>query len=239
MTKNRCFFTRANPHLRTIHVRVGGDRVVMTVHGRAGPAHDISVEMGRAHIGPGAVALDPSALVSSPADFAGAPMGDPASPRFGVMAGPSDESLAVVPVSVGNPHLVVACGPGSSTQVTEAHLAVVGPFLSEHPALSHGSNVQLAEPLEGSRCRALVWERGVGRTSSSGTSACAVAVAMVASGRIDPGPVAVEMPGGTLDVHIGADFDVVLRGPVEEICEGRLSESLIARLVVGSSAGSG
>jgi diaminopimelate epimerase len=237
------FLARANPALRAIDVTVGGDRVALTIHGRSGPVHDLSVEMGRAVTGPEVVGLDPLALEAS----GHAPLAR--------IVGPSGAVLDVVPVSVGNPHLVVVCGSGSSCQVTEEDLASVGPFLTGHPALAHGANVQLAEFLEGRRCRALIWERGVGRTTASGTSACAVAVAMVTAGHVEAGsraqvgarppgpveagspgnvseagPVEVEMPGGTLAVDVSADLDVVLRGPVEEVFEGRLSQALVAHL---------
>ena len=140
-------------------VLVGGDEVILSVHGDPSPAHDISVEMGRARTGPEAVGLDPTALGVD-----------------GLLEGPRGESLEVVPVSVGNPHVVVL-----NSEVTEERLAEVGPFLASHPALAHGANAQLAERVGEARCRTLIWERGVGRTSASGTSACAVAVAMVAS----------------------------------------------------------
>jgi diaminopimelate epimerase len=47
--------------------------------------------------------------------------------------------------------------------------------------------------------RVLVWERGAGETSASGSSAAAVAAAAVARGWCDT-PVRVAMPGGTLVV---------------------------------------
>ena len=37
----------------------------------------------------------------------------------------------------------------------------------------------------------------------------------------------VEMPGGELSVRVTEELDVVLRGPVEEICEGLLAASLV------------
>ena len=162
--------------------------------------------MGRARTGPAAVGLDPTVLADD-----------------GRLQGPHGEPLEVVSVSVGNPHLVVL-----GVDVTEDLLAEIGPFLVSHPALAHGANVQLAEYTGEGRCRALIWERGVGWTSASGTSACAVAVAMVASGRMQPGLVTVVMPGGELSVRVSADLDVVLRGPVEEVCEGVVAASLVA-----------
>ncbi len=182
-------------------VEVGGDRVSMTVHARSGALYDVSVEMGRARVGADAVGLDASVLDGE-----------------GRIAGPDGRPLTVVAVSVGNPHLVVWM---DDPNVDELHR--LGPFLTGHPALANGANVQLAA-LDGARaCRALIWERGVGPTSASGTSSCAVAVAAVRRGLVEPGPVEIRMEGGTLKVDVSSELDVVLRGPVEEVCEGELT----------------
>ncbi|MBM4185135.1 MAG: diaminopimelate epimerase [Gemmatimonadetes bacterium] len=199
-------------------VEVGGSRVRMCVHGNAQGVYDISVEMGRARVGPEAVELRPGALDAR-----------------GRLAGPGGEPLHVVPVSVGNPHLVVLV----DTPTTEL-LAEIGPFLVAHPALAHGANVQLARVASAgttsagttraaNACDALIWERGVGPTSASGTSACAVAVALVSQGRLPPGEVTVRMPGGAMSVTVDARLEVVLRGPVEGVCTGVLSGRLLAR----------
>lgn len=190
-------------------VWVGGNHVTLHVHAVHGPLYDVSADMGRARTGPEAVGLDASAL-----------------DRAGRMAGPNGRRLRVVPVSVGNPHLVVLVDDPS-----EEELARIGPFLSEHPALAAGANVQLAcvEPAEERACRAVIWERGVGRTASSGTSSCAVAVAAVSTGLAPAGTLTIRMPGGELRVDVSEELDVVLRGPVEEICTGELTAAWIDR----------
>jgi hypothetical protein len=38
------------------------------------------------------------------------------------------------------------------------------------------------------------------------------------------------MPGGDMTVTVSKERDVVLHGPVEEICTGRLTDRLLARL---------
>ncbi len=194
------YLTRVAPDHPRYRVEVGGAVVELLVHGRSGSELDVSVEMGRARTGAEAVDLDPDAL-----DAAGA------------LPGPGGDRIPVVPVSVGNPHLVVR-----AEVLDEAELHRVGRHLVAHPALSHGSNVQLVEVEGPGRLRALIWERGVGPTSASGTSACAVAVAAVERGWLPPSEIRVEMPGGSLVVTVSASLDVVLRGPVEEICTGTL-----------------
>jgi diaminopimelate epimerase len=115
----------------------------------------------------------------------------------------------------------------SGVDFTEEWFAPLGRFLSTHPAIAHGTNVQLARVSEG-RAEACIWERGVGRTSASGTSSCAVAVALVLVGGLDPGEIMVEMPGGRMQVTVDASLNVRLRGPVESIMTGTLEQGLLA-----------
>jgi diaminopimelate epimerase len=193
----------------SFEVRSGGSTIPMTVH-EATPlgSYDVSVVMGRARVGLDAVGGDSSAL-------------DAAGHAVHAALGP----VAFVPVSVGNPHAVVFPASLSPPPIDE-----VGPFLSRHPAFERGVNVQVAEVLAPDRMRIAIWERGVGRTSASGTSACASAVAAVHTGRLLPGRVTVEMEGGRVRVSVTPDLEVTLRGPVEEVEEGRLTVGLLRSL---------
>ena len=181
-------------------VTVGGDLIRMTVHDVQDGTYDISVEMGQARVGPDSVGLNTSSLDSS-----------------GRILGPDGSYLNVIPVSIGNPHLVVFV-PDVSNTILES----LGPFLATHSGLSNGANVQLVGPLVGNRLEAAIWERGVGPTSASGTSACAVAVAAIWSKKLDLGAVMIDTIGGSLEVHVNAELEVVLRGPVTEVCTGTL-----------------
>jgi diaminopimelate epimerase len=96
------------------------------------------------------------------------------------------EGIRLTTVDVGNPHAVVAGDP--------AELPRVGPLLETHPRFPERTNVQVARR-SGDEIEARVWERGVGETASSGTSAVAVAAAF---GRE---PARVLFPGGRLDVR--------------------------------------
>ncbi|MEC9015222.1 MAG: diaminopimelate epimerase [Gemmatimonadota bacterium] len=179
---------------------VGGDLVRMTVHDVQDGIYDISVEMGQARVGPDSVGLNASSLDSS-----------------GRILGTDGSYLNVIPVSIGNPHLVVFV-----PEVSNTILESLGPFLATHSGLSNGANVQLVGPLVGNRLEAAIWERGVGPTSASGTSACAVAVAAIWSKKLDPGAVMIDTTGGSLEVHVNAELEVVLHGPVTEVCTGTL-----------------
>ncbi|HSM05835.1 MAG TPA: diaminopimelate epimerase [Longimicrobiales bacterium] len=202
-------------------VTVGGAEVEMQVLDVRDDGYDIVADMGAARVGPDAVALDPSAVeVGARA----------AEARFGL----DGAVVTLVPVSVGNPHAVVWGDPDAwSWAAIDAAAAVadlerLGPALTAHPAFAEGTNVQLARVASPSRLEALVWERGAGRTSASGTSACAVAVAAVTTGRIPAGEIEVVMEGGRLRVRVTPELGVRLRGPVEAVMSGRLTSGLVA-----------
>jgi diaminopimelate epimerase len=97
--------------------------------------------------------------------------------------------LEVIPVSVGNPHAVVAGDPGD--------LPLIGPLLETHPRFPQRTNVQVVRVDAPGEVTARVWERGVGETASSGTSAVAVAAATHGAGET-----VVHFPGGDLRVRI-------------------------------------
>lgn len=108
-----------------------------------------------------------------------------------------------VPVSVGNPHAVVQGPPGE--------IGRIGPLLERHPRFPSGTNVQVVRVDGPGRVTARVWERGVGETQSSGTSAVAVAAATQGEGETE-----IRFPGGTLHVRI-EDGRAFLTGPAERI----------------------
>lgn len=104
------------------------------------------------------------------------------------------ESVTAVTMRVGNPQCVVI-GPA-----TEARLHSLASALAVHPHFPEGTNVELAEVLSPNRVRILIWERGVGPTSSSGTGTCAAAVAACAYGGASK-TLEVIAPGGSQAVE--------------------------------------
>ena len=113
------------------------------------------------------------------------------------------EEIEFVPVTVGNPHAVVVGDPAEITRI--------GPLLEGHARFPGRTNVQLARVDRPGYVTARVWERGVGETRSSGTSAVAVAAATHGNGEVD-----VAFPGGVLRVRIDAGRAFVT-GPAERI----------------------
>jgi len=122
---------------------------------------------------------------------------------FHVSPSEAVDGLTFTPVSVGNPHAVVAGDP--------AEIVRIGPLLERHPRFPERTNVQVARVDADDEATARVWERGVGETASSGTSAVAVAAALFGSGSV-----VVHFPGGDLRVAL-KDGRATLFGTAERL----------------------
>jgi diaminopimelate epimerase len=125
--------------------------------------------------------------------------------------------VRVVVMRVGNPQCVVLVTPD---QLLAESLGALGPALSRHPSFPEGTNVELAALEAPDRVRILIWERGVGPTASSGTGACAAAVAAVAHAGAAR-DLEVVAPGGAQRVAWTEDGRLYLTGWAELLCEGR------------------
>jgi diaminopimelate epimerase len=106
--------------------------------------------------------------------------------------------------------------------VERADLLRLGPRLEHAGRFPERTNVQLVQVDGPHEVSALVWERGAGETSASGSSAVAVASAAIANGWCES-PVTVRMPGGELLVEADEENRLTLVGPAEEICTGEIS----------------
>ena len=124
------------------------------------------------------------------------------------------EDFVFTGVGIGNPHCVIF---RDEALLDATRWRRWGPLLEAHPLFPNRTNVQFVKVRGPRKVEIRIWERGAGATSASGSSSCAVAAAAVRTGRCEPGWIAVHMPGGVLDVVVGEDFSLRLRGPVEEV----------------------
>jgi diaminopimelate epimerase len=131
-----------------------------------------------------------------------------------------DRTFRTTSLSVGNPHLVVFDGLFDEETVRK-----YGPLIENHAKFPKRTNVQFIAPVDRATVRALIWERGAGWTLASGTSSCAVAAACVRAGLVDR-DVKVVMPGGTLQVLVGEDWQLEQIGFAQEVARGTLSTDL-------------
>jgi diaminopimelate epimerase len=130
----------------------------------------------------------------------------------------------VTSLSVGNPHCVTIV-----KDLGKVDLFKLGPLIENHKAFPNRTNVQFAQVTGRHDVKALIWERGAGHTLASGSSSCAVAVACFDKGLVES-PVTVHMEGGNLKIEVDPELNLIMTGPVEEVCTGQLSDDLRQRL---------
>ena len=123
------------------------------------------------------------------------------------------ETIRASVLRMGNPQCIVL---GPLPDADRFHR--IGPLLSTHPMFPAGTNVEFAQVETPDRVRILIWERGVGPTTSSGTGSSASAVAAAAHGGAARA-VDVVAPGGTQRVE-WRDDGVYLTGWAEIVMEG-------------------
>jgi len=127
------------------------------------------------------------------------------------------EPYSALSLDLGNPHTVVAL---------PEHVSLNGLRLRRPPAVNpvppEGSNVEFVRVLGPGRISMRVHERGVGETRSCGTGVCAAAIGTrFWSGDVDaPSTTTVEVPGGTLRVHLLPGREVELAGPAALVADG-------------------
>jgi diaminopimelate epimerase len=123
------------------------------------------------------------------------------------------ETVPVVVMNLGNPQCIVL-GPLPS----DDRFRILGPALERHPMFPSGTNVEFAFVERPDTVRILIWERGVGPTTSSGTGSCAALVAAATCGGAVRDATVVA-PGGSQRVE-WRDDGVYLTGWAEVVCEG-------------------
>lgn len=141
-----------------------------------------------------------------------AAMGLPADLRQ-VTVTAAGESLQLAVMNFGNPQCV-ALGPLPD----EERFNRLGPALEHHAIFPARSNVEFAHVESPDRVRILIWERGVGPTTSSGTGSCASLIAAAAFGGAARDATVVA-PGGAQRV-VWRDDSVYLTGWAEVVVEG-------------------
>lgn len=121
---------------------------------------------------------------------------------------------------MGNPHCSFFV-----EDAAKVDLDVLGPETEHNPLFPKRTNVQVVEVMDRQNLRVRVWERGVGHTLASGSSACAVTVAAARRGLADRA-VTVHLDGGTLGVD-WRENGVWMTGPTMLVAEGVLSPEFL------------
>jgi diaminopimelate epimerase len=128
-----------------------------------------------------------------------------------------DGPVRATVLSLGNPHCTVRLD-----EVSPELARRLGAALETHPRFPARTNVQLAKVLARDRLQLEIWERGAGYTLASGSSACAAAAAAVRWGACDR-EITVVMPGGTLAISVGPEYELTMEGPATPVFEGEIA----------------
>jgi diaminopimelate epimerase len=123
------------------------------------------------------------------------------------------ESLQAAVMMFGNPQCVVL-GPLPD----EARFQRLGPALERHAIFPDRTNVEFATVEAPDAVRIVIWERGVGPTTSSGTGSCASLIAAAAFGGAARDATVIA-PGGAQRVE-WLDDSVYLTGWAEVLFDG-------------------
>ena len=118
-------------------------------------------------------------------------------------------TLRLTAVSMGNPH-AVAFMPADELAALPLHQ--VGPAVEHHELFPQRTNFEAVAVTSRHGATVRVWERGAGPTLACGTGACAVTVAGILRGELES-PVAVTLPGGTLEIEWQPGGSVYMTGP--------------------------
>ena len=132
---------------------------------------------------------------------------------------PGDFRLFMTFVSMGNPHAVTFI----DQPVEEFPLHNIGPLVERHPIFPRRVNFEIVNLRDDGQLDARVWERGSGETMACGTGACAIGVASRLLGHTGDS-VAVNLPGGTLNIEWDGEGEVFLEGPAAEVFSGVWTE---------------
>lgn len=142
---------------------------------------------------------------------------------------PGGESLKVTALQMCNPNCCAFVDDLDGTDWRR-----LGRAIESHTDFPERTNVEFIKVLDRQNIEARVWERGAGETLSSGTGACAAAVASMVGGRTDRN-VRVSMPGGVLEVLWREDGEVLLTGEASVVYRGEWLKDVRLKSLSGTS----
>ena len=122
--------------------------------------------------------------------------------------------------SMGNPHCSFFVD-----NLDQVKIEAEGAKIENHPLFPQKTNVQFVSVISRDRLRVRVWERGVGVTKASGSSACAVVAASVRR-KITGNQVHVDLDGGAMVVNY-KDDGIWMNGPTMHVFDGQLSTQFL------------
>jgi len=155
-------------------------------------------------------------------------MGEPILDRSQIAFEPASRSASLIgfelPVG-GETHLVTISSMGNPhcslfvNQFSDVDWEHLGNQIEIHPFFPSRTNVEFIRVRSRNEIDVRFWERGVGKTFSSGTGSCAAMVASVLNGCTDRN-VRIHTLGGSLEIEWKENNRLQLTGPARWICSG-------------------
>jgi diaminopimelate epimerase len=155
-------------------------------------------------------------------------MGEPTLERSQIAFKPSSEPPSLTGFELyvgGETHLVTLSSMGNPhcslfvNQFSDVDWEHLGNQIESHPFFPRRTNVEFIRVRSRNEIEVRFWERGVGKTFSSGTGSCAAVVACILNGRTDR-KVKIQTLGGNLEIEWRKNNRLQLRGPARWICSG-------------------
>ena len=157
-------------------------------------------------VGMGAPVLEPAKIPFKAGDFPPPIRGFALRTQRGV--------VQATVTSLGNPHCSIFVKDFASLDWES-----LGREIETNPIFPNRTNVEFVNVISREEIAVRFWERGVGRTMSSGTGSCAATVASILDDRTER-QVRVQTEAGSLLVAWPENGEIILTGPVERIARG-------------------
>ena len=122
-------------------------------------------------------------------------------------------------INMGNPHVVFFVN-----DINKINISEIGPLIENNSLFPEKVNVEICQILNKNKIRALVWERGAGKTLACGSGACASLVAAHENKLSNP-KAEIVLDGGSLNItwNVNSNNHVIMSGPIAVSFLGDLS----------------
>jgi diaminopimelate epimerase len=177
---------------------LGGRKTLRLVR-TAGTEYWFEVDMGKPILDPAQIAFRPRTHPLS---------------LIGYLLVIDGKAYPVTVTSMGNPH----CSLFLDT-FEDFDWERLGRQIETHAYFPQRTNVEFIQVTDDSSATVRFWERGVGKTFSSGTGSCAALVACVLGG-FTGRDLRITTLGGDMELSWLSDQSIRLKGPAKFICEG-------------------
>jgi len=183
---------------RTMTIEAGGKVTTLHVYTTGGRVSTVTCDMGMPELHPAKIPslFDGERVIDRPMQVGG-------------------REYRVTCLSMGNPHCVVFL-----PNIHALDLEEIGPQFEHHPLFPERVNTEFVLVMDDHTLSMRVWERGNGETQSSGTGACAAAVAAVLGGYCKKDTdITVKLLGGDLKIRY-SDSGVFMTGDAIKCFDG-------------------